>query len=924
MIACLHGCAWEGLLMNGKAALKNTAKKEPVVSKLLAESSKMSIPETLETLNTTENGLSDAEVLARRGQYGANEVAHERPDSWYMQLAQSFVNPFIGVLFVLILISLFTDVLLAAPEDRTFKTIIVLTTMITISALLRFWQEFRSGQAAEALKAMVRTTATVIRNGQPEEISITELVPGDIVRVSAGDMIPADVRLLTSKDLFISQAVLTGESIPIEKYDTLGAVAGKSVSSGKEASTNPLELGNIAFMGTNVVSGSATALVIATGSEAYFGKMARDIVGKRPLTSFDKGINKVSWVLIRFMVVMVPIVFLINGITKGNWMDALLFAVSVAVGLTPEMLPMIVTANLARGAMAMARRKTIVKRLNSIQNFGAMDILCTDKTGTLTQDKIILERHLNIYGVTNVGVLKYAYLNSFYQTGLKNVLDVAVLRYGNEHELHELKNNYRKVDEIPFDFVRRRMSVIVRPPETNRNLLVCKGAVEEVLPLCSEADDLDNTEEKNILYPAEKREAVRSTSVKLNTEKRKTIRAIAHELNKEGLRVLAVAYKWVAAEERTYSVDDESDMVLAGYIAFLDPPKETALTAIAALRDHGVTVKIITGDNEVVTRKICKEVGLDVHHIIMGKDIDALGDAELAAKAEETTIFAKMSPAQKSRIIRSLQSLGHTVGYMGDGINDAAALRDADVGISVDTAVDIAKEAADIILLEKSLMVLEEGVLEGRKTFGNIIKYVKMTASSNFGNVFSVLIASAFLPFLPMIAIQLLIQNLLYDISQISIPWDNVDKEYMEKPRRWEAGGIVRFMTFIGPISSVFDVTTFCLMWYVFGANKPEIQSLFQSGWFVEGLLSQTLIVHMIRTQKVPFFQSMPALPVLMLTLAIMAIGIYIPFSPLGESIGLAKLPITYFLWLFATLLGYCVMTQTVKTWYIRKFGQWM
>ncbi|HEU5048104.1 MAG TPA: magnesium-translocating P-type ATPase [Rickettsiales bacterium] len=901
-----------------KQAVRNIIKaKDPVVSETLVSASKSSIDDAIALLETGFHGLTEEEVLARRERYGANEVAHDHPDPWYKQLAGAFVNPFIGVLAALIGISLFTDVLLAPPQDRNFKTIIVLLTMILISSVLRFWQEYRSGQAAEALKAMVRTTATVTRKefDRPMEVSIIDLVPGDIVKLSAGDMIPADVRLLTSRDLFISQAVLTGESIPVEKYDT-------PVSRTSEVKS-PLEMENVCFMGTNVVTGSATALVVATGKDAYFGTMAREITGTRPLTSFDIGINKVSWVLIRFMFIMVPIVFFLNGLTKNNWTDALLFAVSVAVGLTPEMLPMVVTANLARGAVAMAKRKTIVKHLNSIQNFGAMDILCTDKTGTLTQDKIILEKHLDIYGEKNLDVLKYAYLNSYYQTGLKNVLDVAVLNFGDDYGMNAMQVEYRKVDEIPFDFVRRRMSVIVRS-DAPRNLLVCKGAVEEVLSLCVEADDFGKQEETDTAHLEEKRKNPRSPSLTLDEEKRKEIRKIARELNEEGLRVLAVAYKWLPPEDRTYNIQDETQMVLAGYIAFLDPPKETALTAISALKEHGVAVKIITGDNEIVTRKICKEVGLDHTHIIMGKDIDTFSDEELAGKVEETTIFAKMSPIQKSRIIRSLQSLGHTVGYMGDGINDAAALRDADVGISVDTAVDIAKESADIILLEKSLMVLEEGVLEGRKTFGNIIKYIKMTASSNFGNVFSVLIASAFLPFLPMLAIQLLVQNLLYDISQISIPWDNVDMEYMDKPRKWEAGGIARFMMLIGPLSSIFDVITFCVMWYVFKANTPEHQGLFQSGWFVEGLLSQTLVVHMIRTQKIPFFQSRAALPVITLTLVIMAIGIYIPFSPLGESLRLASLPLAYFGWLVAILLGYCIVTQTVKTWYVKKFGEWM
>jgi Mg2+-importing ATPase len=582
--------------------------------------------------------------------------------------------------------------------------------------------------------------------------------------------------------------------------------------------------------------------------------------------------------------------------------------VSVAVGLTPEMLPMIVTANLAKGAVAMARRKTIVKRLNAIQNFGAMDILCTDKTGTLTQNKVILERHLNIHGEEDSQVLEYAWLNSFHQTGLKNLLDVAILEHAQQHEIVENLQHYRKIDEIPFDFLRRRMSVVVRNGN-NQNLLVCKGAIEELLPLCTSADD-------NGAMPG---------GVGLFTpEQRKEVRRITRNLNKDGLRALAVAYKWLPPEDRTYTVADEKDLVLAGYVAFLDPPKETAGAAIAALKAHGVGVKIITGDNEIVTRKICKEVGLTIENIMLGKDVESSSDAQLAETADRTTIFAKMSPLQKSRVIRALQSKGHTVGYLGDGINDAAALKDADVGISVDTAVDIAKESADIILLEKSLLVLEEAVIEGRKTFANIIKYIKMTASSNFGNVFSVLIASVFLPFLPMLPIQLLIQNLLYDVSQVSIPWDDVDRDYLKQPRKWDAAGIARFMIFIGPISSIFDIVTFLVMWHVFSANTIERQSLFQSGWFVVGLLTQTLIVHMIRTQHIPFIQSRAATPVILLTTCIMVVGIYLPFSPLGEHVGMVPLPMSYFPWLAGILLSYCVLTQLVKRLYIHRFGQWL
>jgi P-type Mg2+ transporter len=861
----------------------------------------------LNQLDAQRSGLTPEQVEERHEKFGPNEVTQEKPPALYMQLFRAFLTPFNGVLFAVSIVSLFSDVIFAAPEDRTFRTIIVLVSMVLLSTLLRFWQEFRSNKAAEELKAMVSSTAAVLRAGmeRPQEIPISTLVPGDIVYLSAGDMVPADVRLLTAKDLFVSQAMLTGESIPLEKYP----VAPPKRIAASNAPGTLLERETACFMGTNVVSGTATAVVAAIGDATFFGAVAKDIAGARPLTSFDKGISKVSWMLVRFLMVMTPLVFLINGISKGDWLESLLFAVSVAVGLTPEMLPMIVTTNLAKGAVVMARHKAIVKRLNAIQNFGAMDILCTDKTGTLTQNKIILERHLNIHGKDDLQVLEFAWVNSFHQTGLKNLLDVAVLDYATQHEIVYKLQHYKKVDEIPFDFMRRRMSVVVRDGDGKRNLIVCKGAIEEMLPLCVSADD--NGAEAGGVMP-------------FTTEMRKEVRRVTRKLNQEGLRALAVGYKWQPPEDRTYTVEDEKDFVLAGYVAFLDPPKETARQAIAALREHGVAVKIITGDNEVVTRKICKEVGLPIEHALLGKDVEKLSDAQLQDAAEITTIFAKMSPVQKSRVIRALKSKGHTVGFMGDGINDAAALKDADVGISVDTAVDIAKESADIILLEKSLLVLEEAVVEGRKTFANIIKYIKMTASSNFGNVFSVLIASIFLPFLPMLPIQLLVQNLLYDVSQVSIPWDDVDQDFLKVPRKWDAGGIARFMVFIGPISSIFDVVTFWLMWHVFGADTVEQQSLFQSGWFVVGLLTQTLIVHMIRTQHIPFIQSRAAWPVILLTASIMAFGIYLPFSPLGEHLGMVPLPFAYFPWLVGILLSYCVLTQLVKTFYIRRFGQWL
>jgi Mg2+-importing ATPase len=862
--------------------------------------------DALAQLETARSGLTPEQVEQRLEQYGANEITHEKPPGWFVQLFHAFLTPFNGVLFAVSFVSLFSDVIFAEPEDRTFRTIIVLISMILLSTLLRFWQEFRSNKAAQELKAMVSSTAAVLRAGmdRPQEIPISTLVPGDIVYLSAGDMVPADVRLLTAKDLFVSQAMLTGESIPLEKYP----VAPSKRISAAAAPGTLLERETACFMGTNVVSGTATAVVAATGDATFFGAVARDIVGVRPLTSFDKGISKVSWMLVRFLMVMTPLVFLINGISKGDWLQSLLFAVSVAVGLTPEMLPMIVTTNLAKGAVVMARRKAIVKRLNAIQNFGAMDILCTDKTGTLTQNKIILERHLDVHGNEDSQVLEYAWLNSYNQTGLKNLLDVAVLDYALQHDIVAKLQHYKKIDEIPFDFMRRRMSVVVRNGD-GKNLMVCKGAIEEMLPLCASADN--NGGEAGGVMP-------------FTTEMRKEVRRVTRKLNQEGLRALAVAYKWLPPEDRTYTVEDEKDFVLAGYVAFLDPPKETARQAITALREYGVAVKIITGDNDVVTRKICKEVGLPIEHAILGKDVEKLSDAQLQETAEITTIFAKMSPMQKSRVIRALQRNGHTVGYLGDGINDAAALKDADVGISVDTAVDIAKESADIILLEKSLLVLEEAVIEGRKTFANIIKYIKMTASSNFGNVFSVLIASIFLPFLPMLPIQLLVQNLLYDVSQVSIPWDDVDQDFLKVPRKWDAVGIARFMVFIGPISSIFDIVTFLVMWNVFGANTVDKQSLFQSGWFVVGLLTQTIIVHMIRTQHIPFIQSRAATPVILLTASIMAFGIYLPYSSVGAHLGLVPLPWSYFPWLAGILLCYCILTQVVKRIYIRRFGQWL
>ena len=844
--------------------------------------------ELLQALDTSLKGLGEEDIAERLDRDGANRVSHEKPPHWTLQLLRAFNNPFIIVLLVLAFVQLFTE------DDYTGP--IIISVMVGISVLLSFTQEFRSSQASEKLKAMVRNTATATRraeDGHSEriEVPVEELVAGDIVHLGAGDMVPADLRLLTAKDLFISQAILTGESLPVEKI----------AAAGEGDTGNPLELPTVCFMGTNVVSGTATAVVVATGERTYLGSLARSLSGQRVQTSFDRGVKSVSWLLLRFMAVMVPVVFVINGLDKHDWLNAAMFALSVAVGLTPEMLPLIVTANLGKGALAMSRRKVVVKRLNAIQNFGAMDVLCTDKTGTLTLDKIVLERHLDLDGEESDEALEFGYLNSRFQTGLKNLMDKAVLSH---RDLEPIAERYHIVDEIPFDFQRRRMSVVVSGND-GQHLLVCKGAVEEMLSICSRA-------------------RIGGEVIELTDERRREIRAMTRDLNEDGLRVLVVAVADHAAHNRPYSVADEAGLTAVGCLAFLDPPKDSAATAIKALNHHGVAVKVITGDNEAVTRKICAEVGLDVEHSALGRDIEALDDAALDAMVARTTVFAKMSPLQKARVVKSLQRQGHTVGFLGDGINDAPALREADVGISVDTATDIAKESADIILLEKNLMVLEEGVIEGRVTFGNIMKYIKMTASSNFGNVFSVLVASAFLPFLPMLPLQILVQNLLYDLSQLAIPFDRMDEEYLRKPRKWDAGDIGRFMVWIGPVSSIFDITTFWLMWHVFGANGPEHQSLFQSGWFIEGLLSQTLVVHMIRTRRIPFVQSIAAAPVLALTAAIMVVGMYLPFSLLGAKIGLVPLPGVYFGYLAVTLLCYCVLTQLMKVLYIRRFGRWL
>jgi Mg2+-importing ATPase len=815
----------------------------------------------LQEYRTTINGLGPEEVRERLAQYGPNTVVREKTANWAAHLLHAFNNAFILLLLALAAVAALT---------RDFEAAAIISTMVLISAILRFTQEYRSSVAAEKLNEMVQTTATVTRAGVKTEVAVDEIVPGDIVHLSAGDMIPADLRLLSAKDLFVSQSALTGESVPVEKFANGDAPETQSL----------VDHPKLCFMGTNVISGTGTGVAVETGAKTYFGALARQVTGRRVETEFDRGVSRVSRLLIRFTLVMVPIVFMINGFTKGGWPQAFFFALSVAVGLTPEMLPMIVTANLARGAVNMSRKQVIVKRLHSIQNFGAMDVLCSDKTGTLTQDRVILERHLDVLGRDSEKVLQLAYLNSYYQTGLRNLLDVAILQHAELAEGLHVATDYRLIDEIPFDFGRRRMSVVVEIPG-GEEMLVTKGAVEEMLRIASLVD-------------------INRRLVPLRDDVRESALELARDLNERGFRVIAVAYRKFAAGKGVYSVGDESGLILAGFMAFVDPPKESAAPAIRTLKEHGVSVKILTGDNEVVTRRICADVHIDASRIVLGHEIDEM---------------------QKARVIEALKAKGHVVGFLGDGINDAPALREADIGISVNGAVDIAKESADIILLEKSLMVLEEGVLEGRRTFGNILKYIRMGTSSNFGNMFSVLGASAWLPFLPMQPVQLLVQNLLYDFSQVGIPFDRMDEEYSRKPRKWDVTAIGRFMLFFGPVSSIFDYATFCLMWFVFGARTPAKQSLFQSGWFIQGLLSQTLIVHIIRTRKTPFIESRAAAPLALLTAAVMLAGIVIPFTPFGETLGLEPPPAVYFLWLTAILGAYCLLAQVVKNWFARRYG---
>ena len=886
---------------NGRERAKSEAASRSAAE--LIAIARVDAAEALGKLNTIADGLTSEQVEERLAEYGANVVAQEKKPPFLLEILRRFyTNPINILLTALAVITWLTG------EEASDKIgALIMFAMVVMAVFVSHFQEARSSRAVEQLRRMVSNTAAVRREVVEErpqgadedappprvvkrlEVPIDGLVPGDIVHLSAGDMVPADLRLLSAKDLFINQSALTGESMPVEKFG--GADA--------EAKT-ALEARNLSFMGSNVVSGSATGVVAATGANTYFGALAGSLIGQRVLTSFDRGVSRFAMLMLAVMAVMAPLVLIINWATKGSFFEAFMFAVAVAVGLTPEMLPMIVAINLAKGALKMAKKDVIVKRLNAIQNFGAIDVLCTDKTGTLTQDRVILERHTNIHGDEDERVLEFAWLNSHHQTGLKNLLDVAVLERVDAPTAERLKSSYTLVDEVPFDFTRRRMSVVVRDA-AGRHFLISKGAVAETLGVCSQVALGEDVEP-------------------ISDGKLAEVRAVARDMNDDGFRALALGLREIEVKP-SYSREDERDLTLLGFIAFLDPPKDSAADAIQALNANGVAVKILTGDNDIVTRNVCRQVGIRVEKYLVGPQVEAMSDEELTVAARTTQVFARLNPQQKVRVIQALHRDSHVVGFLGDGINDGPALRAADVGISVDTAVDIAKESADIILLEKSLMVLEEGVLEGRKVFGNILKYIKMTASSNFGNMFSMIGASALLPFLPMRPVQVLLNNLLYDFSQTAVASDEVDAEYLAKPRQWDLKAITRFMFYIGPISSIFDYATFALMWFVLGANTVGHARMFQTGWFVESLLSQTLIVHVIRTGRIPLLQSRASLPLTLTSLIICLVGIALAFVPAGAWFGFVALPGAYWLFLALILVSYMLLTQLVKTWMIRRFG---
>ncbi|WP_314256742.1 magnesium-translocating P-type ATPase [Granulicatella elegans] len=873
-----------------------------------------SVVEVLDALETSITGVQEDQVETLRDTYGENKLTKATEVPLWKKIYESIINPFTVILLVIAVISLMTNVILAKPGEEDPTTSIIIVVLVLISGGIRFVQELKSDKAASNLSSLIVNTATVIRDEVQQEIPIEELVVGDIIKLSAGDMLPADALLLETRDFFIQQSSLTGESESVEKKAMW-------IPSEEESQKPVLESERFVFMGSNVVSGSALAVILVTGNDTMIGRIEKTLNTFDEPTSFEKEMNTISWLLIRLMLVLVPVVFVINGLTDSDWLEAGVFALSVAVGLTPEMLPMIITASLAKGAVIMAKEKVVIKKLNAIQDLGAIDILCTDKTGTLTQDEIILEYPLDIHANLDLGVLKIGYLNSYFQTGLKNLLDRAIItrteKESVEHEnLRDLSTRYQKIDELPFDFERRRMSVIVKEKGQDGALLVTKGALEEMLSISSHVQDGKE------IHP-------------ITEEIRQNILEAVSQLNEQGLRVLGVSQKFYRNASHRFAVEDESNMILMGYLAFLDPPKPSAAPAIQALKEHGVLTKILTGDNEKVTQTVCERVGLPVDHILLGTDIEEMDDATLAIEAEKTTIFAKLSPEQKARIIRLLKANGHKVGYMGDGINDAPSLKVADVGISVDTAVDIAKEVADVILLDKDLLVLEKGLIEGRKVYANMTKYIKMTVSSNFGNIFSLLFASVFLPFLPMAPVHLIVLNLIYDLSCVALPFDNVDEDFLKEPRAWTAKSITRFMSWLGPTSSIFDIITFAVMFfgiapmitgssYAESTNPAYFLMVFQTGWFIQSMWSQTMVIYMLRSPKLPFIQSKPAFSLLVTSLFALFIVTVLPYTPLAASLKLATLNGMYFLALMLIIISYMLLVTIVKKVYIKKYHEWL
>ena len=835
----------------------------------------------------TKNGLNEKQIEENINKYGLNEIRQNKPKQWYNYFFESLLSPFNLILLGIAVVLIYTDVIL--PETKNYSNIIVILILTAVSTLLEFFEVFKSNKAAEKLKSLIETKALVLRNGREEKIALNQITVGDIIILSAGDIIPADLKIIEAKDLYVSQSTLTGESEASRKVVNLENSKIETIT----------DLNNICFMGTNVTSGYAKAVVIKTGDNTYFGKIAHTVTNGKPQTAFQKGIKSVSKLLIKFMLVMIPIIFILNANTHGT-LVAFTFAVAIAIGITPLLLPVILSSSLAKGAVKMSKKKTIIKKLDSIQSFGAMNILCTDKTGTLTEDKIVLEKYLDIKGQEDMNVLKHVYLNSYFQTGLKGNIDEAIIARGEKEGIKEIAKEYKKIDEIPFDFSRRRLSIVVTDGQKEK--LITKGAIEEILNICTKVE-----------YKGE--------ITNLTEEIKTNIKNIAKNLNEQGLRVLGICEKTDIKEIKHFEVKHEKDMILMGFIGFLDPPKESAKEAINMLNNNGIRVIVLTGDNEYVTKAVCEKVNINTKRIVLGSKIDKLSDKALERILKDTNIFAKLSPIQKARIVRVLGEMGNIVGYMGDGINDSPPLVNSEVGISVDTAVDIAKETADIILLEKDLKVLNDGVIEGRKTFGNLMKYIKLASSFNFGEVSSILIASVLLPFFPITPIQLLVQSLIYDIGQLSLPMDNVDDEYVRKPRKWSIKSIKNFMIVMGPTSAIFDLIIFATLWFIFGIREAAV---FQTIWFSYGIISNLIGLHIIRTAKKPFIESNSSKIVYIFTAVICVVAILVPFTFVGKFLGLVPLTLKYILFIFAVPIVYCLLALEVKKLYIKKYDDWI